>query len=139
MRKALLAAPAAIAGAALLQAPPARAHIDLLEPEARAHGTAASGDTDIDDNSSIKNGPCGQVTTGRTDRVARYAPGETIRVRVREENAHESYLRVALDLDGNEFPLRAQFPGGPETQDEASAAEAALGTEWLLLVYREDN
>jgi hypothetical protein len=139
MRKALLATLAMIGCARLLQAAPALAHIDLLEPEARAHGTAASGDTDIDDNSSIKNGPCGQLTTGRTDRVARYAPGETIRVRVREENAHESYLRVALDLDGNEFPLRAQFPGGPETQAEASAAEAALGAEWLLLVYREDN
>jgi hypothetical protein len=139
MRKALLATVATIGSAGLLQAAPALAHIDLLEPEARAHGTAASGDTDIDDNSSIKNGPCGQLTTGRTDRVARYAPGETIRIRVREENAHESYLRVALDLDGNEFPLRAQFPGAPETQAEASAAEAALGAEWLLLVYREDN
>lgn len=139
MRKAFLAALATIGGGGLLHAAPALAHIDLLEPEARAHGTAASGDTDIDDNSSIKNGPCGQVTTGRTERVARYAPGQTIRVRVREENAHESYLRVALDLDGNEFPLRAQFPGGAETQAEASAAEAALDTEWLLLVYREDN
>jgi hypothetical protein len=139
MRKALLPTLATIVGAGLLRAPHALAHIDLLEPEARAHGTAASGDTDIDDNSSIKNGPCGQLTTGRTDRVARYAPGETIRIRVREENAHESYLRVALDLDGNDFPLRAQFPGGPETQAEAAAAEAALGAEWLLLVYREDN
>jgi MYXO-CTERM domain-containing protein len=139
MRNAFLAALVTIGGGALLHAAPALAHIDLLEPEARAHGTAASGDTDIDDNSSIKNGPCGQVTTGRTDRVARYAPGQTIRVRVREENAHESYLRVALDLDGNEFPLRAQFPGGAETQAEASAAEDALDTEWLLLVYREDN
>jgi hypothetical protein len=139
MRKALLATLATFGCAGLLQAAPALAHIDLLEPEARAHGTAASGDTDIDDNSSIKNGPCGQLTTGRTERVARYAPGETIRIRVREENAHESYLRVALDLDGNEFPLRAQFPGGPEAQAEASAAEAALGAEWLLLVYREDN
>jgi hypothetical protein len=139
MRKALLASLVTIGSAGLLQAPPAFAHIDLLEPEARAHGTAASGDTDIDDNSNLKNGPCGQVTTGRTDRVARYAPGETLRIRLREENAHESYLRVALDLDGNEFPLRAQFPGGPETQEEAAAAEAALGTEWLLLVYREDN
>jgi hypothetical protein len=139
MRKALLPTLATIVGAGLLRAPHALAHIDLLEPEARAHGTAASGDTDIDDNSSIKNAPCGQLTTGRTDRVARYAPGETIRIRVREENAHESYLRVALDLDGNDFPLRAQFPGGPETQAEAAAAEAALGAEWLLLVYREDN
>jgi hypothetical protein len=139
MRGALLTALATIGSAGVLLAPPALGHIDLLEPEARAHGTAAFGDTDIDENSSIKNGPCGQLTTGRTDRVARYAPGETIRIRVREENAHESYLRVALDLDGDEFPLRAQFPGGAETQAEASAAEAALGTEWLLLVYREDN
>jgi len=139
MRKALPAALATIVGAGLLRATPALAHIDLLEPEARAHGTAASGDTDIDDNSSIKNGPCGQLTTGRTDRVARYTPGETIRIRVREENAHESYLRVALDLDGNEFPLRPSFPGGPETQAEAAAAETALAAEWLLLVYREDN
>jgi hypothetical protein len=139
MRKALLASLVTIGSARLLHASSALAHIDLLEPEARAHGTAASGDTDVDDNSNLKNGPCGQLTTGRTDRVARYAPGETVRIRLREENAHVSYLRVALDLDGNEFPLRAQFPGGPETQAEAEAAEAALGTEWLLLVYREDN
>lgn len=138
MRTTLLAS-LTIAGLGVLQASPARAHIDLLEPEARAHGTAAFGDTDIDDNSSIKSAPCGQATTGRSERVARYAPGETIRVRVREENAHESYLRVALDLDGDDFPLRSQFPGGPETQAQAEAAEAALGTEWLLLVQREDN
>jgi hypothetical protein len=128
-----------IGGAAATHAPAALAHIDLLEPEARAHGTAASGDTDIDANSNLKNAPCGQVTTGRSERVARYAPGQTIRVRVREENAHESYLRVSLDLDGDEFPLRAQFPGGPETQEEAAAAEAALGADGLLLVYREEN
>lgn len=138
MRKALLAS-FTVGCLSILRAPPAHAHIDLLEPEARAHGTAAFGDTDVDENSNLKNGPCGQLTTGRTDRVARYAPGQTIRVRVREENAHVSYLRVALDLDGDEFPLRTQFPGGPETQAEASAAEAALGTENLLLVYREDN
>lgn len=138
MRTALLAS-LTIVGLGVLQALPARAHIDLLEPEARAHGTAAFGDTDVDVNSSIKNAPCGQATTGRSERVARYAPGQTIRVRVREENAHESYLRVALDLDGDDFPLRAQFPGGPETQEQAEAAEAALGAEWLLLVQREDN
>ncbi len=135
------AAPTSLLGclAACLVALPARAHIDLLEPEPRAHGTAAFGDTEIDDNSNLKSAPCGQMINGRTERVATYAPGETIVVRVREENAHVSYLRVALDLDGDEFPLRGEFPGGPETQEQAEAAEAALGVPELLLVYREEN
>jgi hypothetical protein len=123
----------------LLSASTVSAHIDLLEPEARAHGTAARGDTDIDENSSLKSGPCGQMVSGRSQRVATYAPGQTIQVRVREENAHVSYLRVSLDLDGEDFPRRTQVPAGPETQDEAAAAEAALGGEGLLAVYREDN
>lgn len=117
----------------------ASAHIDLLEPEARAHGTAARGDPDVDGNSNLKQGPCGQIVTGRTERVATYAAGETITVRVREENAHVSYLRVSIDLDGDNFPLRAEVPAGPETQDEAAAAEAALNADGLLAVYREDN
>lgn len=123
----------------LLSAATAFAHIDLLEPEARAHGTAARGDTDIDENSNLKSGPCGQMVSRRSTRVATYAPGQTITVRVREENAHVSYLRVSLDLDGEDFPLRSQVPPGPETQEAAAAAEAALGGEGLLLVYREDN
>jgi len=127
------------ATAFLLHAPRAFAHIDLLEPEARAHGTAARGDTDVDDNSNLKNGPCGQVVTGRTDRVATYAAGETITVRVREENAHVSYIRVSIDLDGEDFPLRAQAPPGPETQEVAAAEEAALGSDGLLAVVREGN
>src|SRR6185436_10864886 len=126
-------------GVALLTAPAAWAHIDLLEPEARAHGTAARNDPDIDDNSSLKNGPCGQVTSGRTERVATYAPGQRITVRVREENAHVSYLRVSLDLDGEDFPLRSQVPAAPETQEAAQAAEDALGGAGLLAVVRENN
>ena len=122
-----------------LAAPAAFAHIDLLEPEARAHGTAARNDPEIDVNSNLKSGPCGQVTSGRTDRVATYAAGQRITVRVREENAHVSYLRVSLDLDGEQFPLRTQFPGAPETQEEAQAAEDALGGEGLLAVVRENN
>jgi len=125
--------------AGVLSASTALAHIDLLEPEARAHGTAARGDTDIDVNSNLKSGPCGQVATGRTERVTTYAPGQRVTVRVREENAHVSYLRVSLDLDGEDFPLRAQAPAGPETQEVAEAAEAALGGEGLLAVVREDN
>jgi hypothetical protein len=123
----------------LLTAPAAWAHIDLLEPEARAHGTAARNDPDIDANSNLKSGPCGQVTSGRTDRVATYAPGQRITVRVREENAHVSYLRVSLDLDGEDFPLRTQFPAGPETQEIAQAEEEALDEGGLLAVVRENN
>jgi hypothetical protein len=123
----------------LLWAPAALAHIDLLEPEARAHGTAARNDTEVDANSNLKSGPCGQMTSGRTDRVATYARGQRITVRVREENAHVSYLRVSFDLDGEDFPLRTLFPAGPETQELAEAAEAALGADGLLAVVREDN
>ena len=137
MRKCL----GALGGAALivLRCATAQAHIDLLSPEARAHGTAARGDTQIDENSNLKSGPCGQVASGRSSRVATYAPGELITVRVREENAHVSYLRVSIDLDGESFPLRSEVPAAPETQQEASAAEAALGGDGLLAVVREDN
>jgi hypothetical protein len=128
-----------VAALSLLTASRAVAHIDLLEPEARAHGTAARGDTDIDENSNLKQAPCGQVVTGRGERVATHVAGETIRVRVREENAHVSYLRVSIDLDGEDFPLRQPAARDPETQDEAAAAEAALGGDGLLAVYREDN
>jgi hypothetical protein len=129
----LRASPILLSIAGALSASPALAHIDLLEPEARAHGTSANGDPDPDPNgnSNLKNAPCGQITTGRTDRVTAYAPGETIVVRVREENAHDSYLRVSIDLDGESFPLRAQAPPGPETQQQVEAAEAALGSPCL--------
>ncbi|MEO8184814.1 MAG: hypothetical protein ABI895_38895, partial [Deltaproteobacteria bacterium] len=100
----------------LFGASPAFAHIDLLEPEARAHGTALSGDTDIDANTNQKTGPCGQMTNGRTTRVATYAPGQTFTLRVREETPHESYIRISLNLDGDEFPLRPQASTPAETQ-----------------------
>jgi hypothetical protein len=134
-----ISASVGVAALTLLTASRAVAHIDLLEPEARAHGTAARDDTDIDENSNLKQAPCGQIVTGRSARVATYAAGETIRVRVREENAHVSYLRVSIDLDGEDFPLRQPAARDPETQEEAAAAEAALGGDGLLAVYREDN
>jgi hypothetical protein len=128
-----------VAAVMLLSSTPAAAHIDLLEPEARAHGTAARGDMQIDDNSNLKSGPCGQVTSGRSARVATYEPGQTLTVRVREENAHVSYLRVALALDGESFPLRSEVPAAPETQEEVNAAEAALVGPGLLAVVRENS
>jgi hypothetical protein len=129
----------------LLAASSALAHIDLIDPPARAHGTAAAGDTAVDENTNQKTGPCGQVANGRNaERVTTYAPGQTITIRVNEETNHDSYIRVALDLDGDDdFELRepvapaTSFP--PETQEVAEAAEEALDNEHLLSVYRESN
>jgi len=118
----------------------ALAHIDLIEPNARAHGTAASGDMMIDSNTNQKSGPCGQATNMRTtDRVTTYAPGEMITVRVSEETPHESYIRVSIDLDGDDdFPTRPTTAA--ESQEVAQAAEEMLDTEGTLLaVVRETN
>jgi MYXO-CTERM domain-containing protein len=129
----------------LLTASSAFAHIDLIDPPARAHGTAASGDTAVDTNTDQKTDPCGQVTNGRSaDRVTTYAPGQTITVQVREETNHDSYLRVSIDLDGDDDFVYRQ-PVAPatsipaETQDVAQAAEEALDSDSLLRVYRENN
>ena len=122
----------------LLGASPALAHVDLLEPEARAHGTAAGATAD-DVNTNQKTAPCGQVTNGRTDRVTTYAPGQTITLRVAEETPHESYIRVSLNLDGDAFPLRPVVSTPAETEEVARAAEEALGGDTLLRVFRETN
>jgi hypothetical protein len=116
------------------------AHIDLLSPEARAHGTALMGDTAVDVNSNQKSAPCGEATAmGRGNRVTTYAPGETITVRVREETPHTSYLRVVLDLDGQDFVQRDVSSVAVETEEVARAAEEELDNEGLLAVHREDN
>jgi MYXO-CTERM domain-containing protein len=134
------------AAGALLMASPAFAHIDLIDPPARAHGTAAAGDTDVDVNTNQKTGPCGQVTNGRTaDRITTYAPGATINVLVREETNHDSYIRVALDLDGDDDfaerrPVAPETSFPPETQEEAQAAEDALDNDSdVLAVFRENQ
>lgn len=130
---------AAVTGS-LLCASPAFAHIDLLEPEARAHGTGGGADTDVDANSNQKSGPCGEsVSLGRGDRIATYAPGSTITVRVREEIDHDSYIRILLDLDGEDFVQRPTVQTAPETEEVARAAEESLGNDYLLAVVRETN
>ncbi len=100
------------------------AHIDLQEPEPRAHGTGGGETADV--NSDQKVGPCGQSTNGRTaDRVTTYDPGETITIRLNEEINHASYYRVSLNPNGDTFPTRAAAPVG-ETLEAALAAEQAL-------------
>lgn len=100
------------------------AHIDLQEPQPRAHGTGGAETPDT--NSNQKTGPCGQSANGRTtDRVTTYDPGETITVRLNEEINHDSYYRVSLNPNGDTFPTRTAVPVG-ETLDAALAAEQAL-------------
>ena len=76
----------------------ARAHIDLTHPIPREQGVR-SRDTP---NSNLKQGPCGQILNGRTDKVNVFAPGETIEVTWRETTNHDSYYRVAFDREGDD-------------------------------------
>jgi hypothetical protein len=80
----------------------ARAHIDLTRPIPREQGVR-SRDTP---NSNLKQGPCGQILNGRTDKVNVFAPGDTIEVTWRETTNHDSYYRVAFDREGDDaFPV----------------------------------
>src|SRR5262245_13398304 len=92
---------AGLAGLALLAAPGlAKAHIDMTTPEPREHGRIR------EPNSNLKEGPCGQVVDGRTDKVSVFEPGQTIEVTWAETTNHDSYYRVAFDRDGDDaFPM----------------------------------
>ncbi|HWO13164.1 MAG TPA: SCE4755 family polysaccharide monooxygenase-like protein [Polyangiaceae bacterium] len=80
----------------------AAAHIDLDQPPPREIGSSR------EPNSDLKQGPCGQVENGRTDRVSVFAPGETIEVTWTETINHRSYYRIAFDRDGDDaFPTFA--------------------------------
>jgi hypothetical protein len=110
---------AALAAATLLTSI-SFAHIDLQEPEPRAHGTGG-GETP-DTNSNQKAAPCGQSQNGRTtDRVSTYDPGETITVRLNEEINHTSYYRVWLNPNGDAFPARQPV----QAQEDLAVALAA--------------
>jgi len=86
----------------LLLAPAAAAHIDMIQPPPREVGSSR------EPNSDLKQGPCGQIATGRTSRVSVYEPGETIEVTWRETINHRGYYRVAFDRDGEDaFPTFA--------------------------------
>ena len=86
----------------LLSAPDAAAHIDLVQPPPREVGSSR------EPNSDLKQGPCGQVVSGRTSTVSVFAPGESIEVTWAETINHRSYYRVAFDRDGDDaFPTFA--------------------------------
>jgi hypothetical protein len=80
----------------------ALAHIDMVTPLPREQGRGRA------PNSNLKEGPCGQLENGRTDKVSVFAPGDTIEVTWRETTNHRSYYRVAFDVDGDDaFPTFA--------------------------------
>lgn len=98
-------ASAGIAVATLLATEQGAAHLRLLAPVAREPGAVVGGGP----NARLKQGPCGQIVNGRTDKVSVFAPGETIEVTWDEFVNHRSYYRVAFDVDADDdFPL---FPG----------------------------
>lgn len=103
--------PATIA-VGLMLASDAAAHIDMIEPPPREVGSSR------EPNSDLKQGPCGQVTTGRTSKVSVFEPGETIEVTWRETINHRSYYRIAFDRDGDDaFPTFAGSGRGAQGID----------------------
>jgi hypothetical protein len=90
----------------------ALAHIDLVTPVPREQGRVRA------PNSNLKEGPCGQLANGRTDKVSVFAPGDTVEVTWRETTNHRSYYRVAFDVDGDDaFPTFAGSGIGAEGID----------------------
>lgn len=96
----------------LLLAPAAAAHIDMIQPPPREVGSSR------EPNSDLKQGPCGQIATGRTSQVSVFEPGETIEVTWRETINHRGYYRVAFDRDGDDaFPTFAGPGRGAQDVD----------------------
>ena len=68
----------------------AKAHLDLTAPTSR-HGA------DV-----LKDGPCGQTGSTRTQNVTTFSPGETITVSWDEYVDHPGHFRIAFDADGDD-------------------------------------
>jgi hypothetical protein len=111
----------------LLGAAPALAHIELLDPVPRAYGQSEG---------NLKKQPCGQTVDGRTDRVDVLRPGQTIVVRWNEFVNHESYFRIAFEMDGDDFVQRPP-QNLSAAMDDPVAEEAAIDTGQLLAVVAD--
>src|SRR5688572_31765666 len=91
----------------------ASAHHRLTEPPPRLDGREG--------NLQIKSGPCGQMQNARTTTVTDYTGGETITVNFGEFINHDSYYRIALDVEGDDsFPQRPE----EEVQQEGDDPES---------------
>ena len=113
-----------LTAASLLGTAPALAHIELLDPMPRAYGQSEG---------NLKAQPCGQTASGRTDRVNVFRPGETIEVRWNEFVNHESYFRIAFEMDGDDFVQRPP-QNLAASSDDPVAEEAAIDIGQLLAV-----
>ena len=77
----------------------AAAHIRLTAPTSR-HPIPAN-----EDNSFLKDGPCGGLGDSRTidpARISTFAPGEVITIEWHETIHHASHYRIAFDADGQD-------------------------------------
>jgi hypothetical protein len=120
-------ASAGIVAATLFATEPGAAHLRLLAPMAREPGAVVGGGP----NGSLKQGPCGQIVNGRTDKVSVFAPGETIEVTWDEFVNHRSHYRVAFDVEADDdFPL---FPGPGVSEYDPTEACPVDGR--IILAY----
>ncbi len=84
----------------------------------------------------IKIGPCGQTQNARTTTVTDYMGGETISVSFGEFINHDSYYRIALDVEGDDsFPQRPEVAVQKEGDDPASIHPLSDITDTGLDVY----
>jgi len=93
-----------------LVAPPAHAHINLLEPVVRVPGFPES---------TLARGPCGQDPNERIeDRVNVFRPGESIELAFEVYVQHPGYFRISFDPEGDDsFSTRPSAPSDASTDD----------------------
>jgi hypothetical protein len=117
--------------AGLSAAAESSAHIDLSTPVPREQGRSR------EPNADLKQGPCGQVSNGRTARVNVFAPGETIEVVWAETTNHPSYYRIAFDRDGDDdLPIFGGSGIGAASIDPASVCPV---DGQVILAYDMDD
>lgn len=102
----------------------AAAHIHLTAPTARTD--SVTGDQ--------KDGPCGVLNQERTTRVTNYQPGETIMVTWSEPIQHPGWFRIALQPNGDVFPIPPASNGPSNvgasnmpTEDRTGMTDAPTG------------
>lgn len=106
----------------------ASAHVRLIDPPPRVDGEAG--------NTQLKRAPCGQMPNGRTEIVTDFTGGETITLTFEEYINHDSYYRVALDVEGDDsFPTRPEESVQQEGDDPASIHPVSDVTDTALDVY----
>jgi hypothetical protein len=115
-----------LAGAAFAS-PPARAHINLLEPAARVPGRP---------DSMLLLGPCGQRQNERgEERVSVFRAGQTIDMVWEVYVQHASYFRIAFDPEGDDsFSTRPSSPSDAAADDPTrlEPGEGELILDYIL-------